>query len=93
MHEYSIVGALIEQCEQHARDNNADKVTRVAIILKRNEQYWDNENTTLDQVTFLPIENQVADVNFRILRIACLSISDISSIVWRYSVTLQSLII
>ncbi|KJF84679.1 hydrogenase maturation nickel metallochaperone HypA [Photobacterium phosphoreum] len=31
MHEYSIVGALIEQCEQHARDNNADKVTRVAI--------------------------------------------------------------
>ncbi|WP_058119978.1 hydrogenase maturation nickel metallochaperone HypA [Photobacterium kishitanii] len=31
MHEYSIVGALIEQCEQHARDNDANKVTRVAI--------------------------------------------------------------
>ncbi|OBU20556.1 hydrogenase maturation nickel metallochaperone HypA [Photobacterium kishitanii] len=31
MHEYSIVGALIEKCEQHARDNDANKVTRVAI--------------------------------------------------------------
>ncbi|CEO38954.1 hydrogenase maturation nickel metallochaperone HypA [Photobacterium kishitanii] len=31
MHEYSIVGALIEQCEQHARDNDANKVTRVTI--------------------------------------------------------------
>ena len=31
MHEYSIVGALIKQCEQHAEDNDATKVTRVAI--------------------------------------------------------------
>ncbi|WP_318420686.1 hydrogenase maturation nickel metallochaperone HypA [Photobacterium leiognathi] len=31
MHEYSIVGALIEQCEQHAVANDATKVTRVAI--------------------------------------------------------------
>ncbi|WP_162063968.1 hydrogenase/urease nickel incorporation protein HypA [Vibrio taketomensis] len=31
MHEYSIVSALIEQCENHARDNNANRVTRVAI--------------------------------------------------------------
>lgn len=31
MHEYSIVSALIEQCEQYAFDNKATSVTRVAI--------------------------------------------------------------
>lgn len=38
-------------------------VVNERIELKRNEQYWDNENTTLDKVTFLPIENQVAEMN------------------------------
>lgn len=33
MHEYSIVSALIEQCEQHAQANHADKITRVDIKL------------------------------------------------------------
>lgn len=33
MHEYSIVSALIEQCEQHARANQATKITRVDIKL------------------------------------------------------------
>lgn len=33
MHEYSIVSALIEQCEQHARANQANKITRVEIKL------------------------------------------------------------
>ncbi|MEC4725380.1 hydrogenase/urease nickel incorporation protein HypA [Shewanella sp. D64] len=31
MHEYSIVSALIEQCEQLAFENKANKITRVAI--------------------------------------------------------------
>ena len=29
MHEYSIVQALLEQCEQHAKVNNANKVLKV----------------------------------------------------------------
>ena len=29
MHEYSIVQALLEQCETHAKENNATKVIRV----------------------------------------------------------------
>ena len=33
MHEYSIVTALIEQCEQLALDNNAQAITRVEIKL------------------------------------------------------------
>ncbi|MGD8171537.1 ABC transporter substrate-binding protein [Vibrio sp. TRT 21S02] len=33
------------------------------MVLKRNEQYWDNDKTVLDKVTFLPIENQVAEMN------------------------------
>ncbi|HCE53307.1 MAG TPA: hydrogenase maturation nickel metallochaperone HypA, partial [Shewanella baltica] len=33
MHEYSIVSALIEQCEQHALANHAAKITRVDIKL------------------------------------------------------------
>ncbi len=31
MHEYSIVSSLIEQCEQHAREQHSTKITRVAI--------------------------------------------------------------
>ncbi|GIU23102.1 putative hydrogenase nickel incorporation protein HypA [Shewanella colwelliana] len=31
MHEYSIVTALLEQCEQHAEANNANKITKVVI--------------------------------------------------------------
>ncbi|QSZ41970.1 hydrogenase maturation nickel metallochaperone HypA [Sulfurimonas aquatica] len=31
MHEYSIVQALIEQCEDHVRENDAIKVTKVVI--------------------------------------------------------------
>ncbi|BDM64079.1 putative hydrogenase nickel incorporation protein HypA [Shewanella sp. NFH-SH190041] len=31
MHEYSIVNALLEQCDNIARENQANKVTRVAI--------------------------------------------------------------
>ncbi|WP_456485475.1 hydrogenase/urease nickel incorporation protein HypA [Hydrogenimonas sp.] len=31
MHEYSIVQALLEQCDQHAKANDADKVTKVVI--------------------------------------------------------------
>lgn len=31
MHEYSIVSALIEQCESHARANGAREITRVVI--------------------------------------------------------------
>lgn len=33
MHEYSIVSALIEQCEQHARANQANRITRVEVKL------------------------------------------------------------
>ncbi|KIM12743.1 MAG: hydrogenase nickel incorporation protein HypA [Sulfuricurvum sp. PC08-66] len=31
MHEYSIVQALLEQCEEHARANEATSVTRVEL--------------------------------------------------------------
>ena len=31
MHEYSIVTALLEQCEQHAIANQASKITKVVI--------------------------------------------------------------
>jgi hydrogenase nickel incorporation protein HypA/HybF len=33
VHEYSIVTALIEECEKFAQQNNANKVTRVSIKL------------------------------------------------------------
>ena len=33
------------------------------IVLVRNPQYWDNEHTVLDKVTFLPIPSEVSDVN------------------------------
>ncbi|WP_305814101.1 ABC transporter substrate-binding protein [Photobacterium leiognathi] len=35
-------------------------VVNERIVLARNENYWDNKNTVINQVTFLPIENQVA---------------------------------
>nr|WP_314267832.1 oligopeptide ABC transporter substrate-binding protein OppA [uncultured Moellerella sp.] len=33
------------------------------IVLERNPAYWDNGNTIIDQVTFLPISSEVTDVN------------------------------
>ncbi|WP_414148661.1 oligopeptide ABC transporter substrate-binding protein OppA [Erwinia sp. BNK-24-b] len=33
------------------------------IVLVRNPQYWDNANTKLEKVTFLPIPSEVNDVN------------------------------
>ncbi len=38
-------------------------VVNERLVLKRNEKYWDNEHTVLNKVTFLPIENQVAEMN------------------------------
>ncbi|PTO94618.1 oligopeptide ABC transporter substrate-binding protein OppA [Vibrio sp. 10N.286.48.B8] len=38
-------------------------VVNERMTLKRNEQYWDNDKTVLNKVTFLPIENQVAEMN------------------------------
>ena len=31
MHEYSIVQALLTQCEEHAQANNAEKITKVVV--------------------------------------------------------------
>lgn len=39
-----------------------DWVVNERIVLERNPQYWDNANVTIDQVTFLPI-NEQTDVN------------------------------
>ncbi|CAX59929.1 MULTISPECIES: oligopeptide ABC transporter substrate-binding protein OppA [Erwinia] len=33
------------------------------IVVVRNPDYWDNANTKLDKVTFLPISSEVSDVN------------------------------
>jgi oligopeptide transport system substrate-binding protein len=33
------------------------------LVLKRSPNYWDNAKTVIDQVTYLPIENQNADMN------------------------------
>lgn len=38
-------------------------VVNERIELVRNEQYWDNEHTILNKVTYLPIEDQVSDMN------------------------------
>ncbi|WP_439148139.1 ABC transporter substrate-binding protein [Vibrio sp.] len=38
-------------------------VVNERIELVRNDQYWDNTNTVLTKVTYLPIENQVAEMN------------------------------
>ncbi len=31
MHEYSIVQSLLDSCEEHAKENNASKVTKVIV--------------------------------------------------------------
>ena len=31
MHEYSIVQALLEQCEHYAEENDAEKITKVVV--------------------------------------------------------------
>ncbi|MBT2916574.1 ABC transporter substrate-binding protein, partial [Vibrio anguillarum] len=38
-------------------------VVNERLVLKRNEQYWDNGKTVINKVTFLPIENQVSEMN------------------------------
>jgi oligopeptide transport system substrate-binding protein len=38
-------------------------VVNERIVLARNEQYWDNQDTVINKVTYLPIENQVAEMN------------------------------
>lgn len=38
-------------------------VVNERMVLKRNPEYWDNKDTVINQVTFLPIENQVAAMN------------------------------
>ncbi|WP_261817017.1 ABC transporter substrate-binding protein [Vibrio gallicus] len=38
-------------------------VVNERLELKRNEKYWDNEHTVLNKVTYLPIENQVSEMN------------------------------
>ncbi|MGF1745600.1 ABC transporter substrate-binding protein [Vibrio minamisatsumaniensis] len=38
-------------------------VVNERLELVRNKNYWDNDHTVLNKVTFLPIENQVAEMN------------------------------
>ena len=38
-------------------------VVNERITLTRNKQYWDDGKTVINKVTFLPIENQVAEMN------------------------------
>ncbi|MFH0262469.1 ABC transporter substrate-binding protein [Vibrio barjaei] len=38
-------------------------VVNERLELKRNPNYWDNEHTVINKVTFLPIEDQVAEMN------------------------------
>lgn len=38
-------------------------VVNERLVLTRNEKYWDNDHTVINKVTFLPIENQVAEMN------------------------------
>ncbi|MFS1457278.1 ABC transporter substrate-binding protein [Vibrio splendidus] len=38
-------------------------VVNERLVLKRNDQYWNNDKTVLNKVTFLPIENQVAEMS------------------------------
>ncbi|NGX15633.1 peptide ABC transporter substrate-binding protein [Wenzhouxiangella sp. XN24] len=39
-----------------------DWVMQSHIVLERNEHYWDNENTTIDEVWYYPIENQSTEL-------------------------------
>ncbi|MGL4381273.1 MAG: ABC transporter substrate-binding protein [Vibrio sp.] len=38
-------------------------VVNERLELKRNPQYWDDKHTVINKVTYLPIENQVAEMN------------------------------
>ena len=38
-------------------------VVNERIVLERNPEYWDNGQTIIDEVTFLPIASEVTDVN------------------------------
>ncbi len=38
-------------------------VVNERLVLRRSENYWDNAKTVLEKVTFLPIENQVSEMN------------------------------
>nr|WP_086938026.1 ABC transporter substrate-binding protein [Thaumasiovibrio occultus] len=38
-------------------------VVNERLVLTRNDAYWDNANTVIEKVTYLPIENQVAEMN------------------------------
>jgi len=40
-----------------------DWVVNEKIVLERNKNYWDNSDTVIDQVTYLPIESQNAEMN------------------------------
>ncbi|QKJ87311.1 Oligopeptide ABC transporter, periplasmic oligopeptide-binding protein OppA [Paramixta manurensis] len=40
-----------------------DWVVNERIVMVRNTNYWDNANTKLDKVTFLPISSEVTDAN------------------------------
>ena len=39
-----------------------DWVMQSHIVLERNEHYWDNDNTTIDEVWYYPIENQSTEL-------------------------------
>jgi len=41
----------------------AQRVVNERLVLERNKYYWDNKDTVLNKVTFLPIEDQVAAMN------------------------------
>lgn len=38
-------------------------VVNERIVLERNPEYWDNDKTVINQVTYLPIASEVTDVN------------------------------
>ncbi|MBW7983232.1 oligopeptide ABC transporter substrate-binding protein OppA [Enterobacillus tribolii] len=40
-----------------------DWVVNERIVLERNPEYWDNDKTVINKVTFLPIASEVTDVN------------------------------
>ena len=40
-----------------------DWVVNEKIVLERNHNYWDDKNTTINKVTYLPIQSQNADMN------------------------------
>ncbi|QNH67110.1 oligopeptide ABC transporter substrate-binding protein OppA [Proteus vulgaris] len=43
--------------------NLKDWTVNERIVLERSPTYWDNKNTVIEQVTFLPISSEVTDVN------------------------------